>query len=75
MSFSHRKTIEESLKSKSADFFIFDLYKPEALNDNKNLVSPTLKVLIQDSISKMPIIQNGLIIQKRNHQRTNCPVY
>ena len=62
MSFSHRKTIEESLKSKQQIFY-FDLYKPEALNDNKNLVSPTLKVLIQDSISKMPIIQNGLIIQ------------
>lgn len=62
MSYSHRKTIEESLKSKQQIFY-FDLYKPEALNDNKNLVSPTLKVLIQDSISKMPIIQNGLIIQ------------
>ena len=61
-SYSHRKAIEESLKSKQQIFY-FDLYKPEALNDNKNLVSPTLKVLIQDSISKMPIIQNGLIIQ------------
>ena len=61
-SYSHRKTIEESLKSKQQIFY-FDLYKPEALNDNKNLVSPTLKVLIQDSISKMPIVQNGLIIQ------------
>ena len=60
--YSHRKVIEESLKSKQQIFY-FDLYKPEALNDNKNLVSPTLKVLIQDSISKMPIIQNGLIIQ------------
>ena len=60
--YSHRKTIEESLKSKQQIFY-FDLYKPETLNDNKNLVSPTLKVLIQDSISKMPIIQNGLIIQ------------
>lgn len=62
MSYSHRKTIEESLESKQQIFY-FDLYKTEALNDNKNLVSPTLKVLIQDSISKMPIIQNGLIIQ------------
>ena len=60
--YSHRKTIEESLKSKQQIFY-FDLYKPETLNDNKNLFSPTLKVLIQDSISKMPIIQNGLIIQ------------
>ena len=61
-SYSHRKAIEEYLKNKQQIFY-FDLYKPEALNDNKNLVSPTLKVLIQDSISKMPIIQNGLIIQ------------
>lgn len=60
--YSHRKAIEESLKSKQQIFY-FDLYKPEALNNNKNLVSPTLKVLVQDSISKMPIIQNGLIIQ------------
>ena len=60
--YSHRKAIEESLKSKQQIFY-FDLYKPEALNDNKNLVSSTLKVLIQDSISKMPIIQNGFIIQ------------
>jgi len=60
--YSHRKAIEKSLKSKQQIFY-FDLYKPEALNDNKNLVSPTLKVLIQDSISKMPIVQNGLIIQ------------
>ena len=62
MPYSHRKAIEESLRSQQQIFY-FDLYKPEALNDNKNLVSPTLKVLIQDSISKMPIIQNGLIIQ------------
>lgn len=62
MSYSHRKTIEESLRGQQQIFY-FDLYKPEALRDNKNLVSPTLKVLIQDSISKMPIIQNGLIIQ------------
>ena len=62
MPYSHRKAIEESLKSKQQIFY-FDLYKSEALNVNKNLVSPTLKVLIQDSISKMPIIQNGLIIQ------------
>lgn len=60
--YSHRKAIEESLKSQQQIFY-FDLYKPEALSDNKNLVSPTLKVLIQDSISKMPIVQNGLIIQ------------
>lgn len=58
--YSHRGAIDKALKSQ---FFYFDLYKPEALNDNKNLVSPTLKVLIQDSIFKMPIIQNGLIIQ------------
>lgn len=62
MPYSHRKAIEESLRSQQQIFY-FDLYKPEALNFNKNLVSPTLKVLIQDSISKMPIIQNGLIIQ------------
>lgn len=62
MPYSHRKAIEESLRSQQQIFY-FDLYKPEALNVNKNLVSPTLKVLIQDSISKMPIIQNGLIIQ------------
>ena len=60
--YSHRKAIEESLQSQQQIFY-FDLYKPEALSDNKNLVSPTLKVLIQDSISKMPIVQNGLIIQ------------
>ena len=60
--YSHRKAIEEALKSQQQIFY-FDLYKPEALNDNKNLVSSTLKVLIQDSISKMPIIQNGFIIQ------------
>ena len=62
MPYSHRKAIEKSLRSQQQIFY-FDLYKPEALNDNKNLVSPTLKVLIQDSISKMPIVQNGLIIQ------------
>lgn len=62
MPYSHRKAIEESLRSQQQIFY-FDLYKPEALNVNKNLVSPTLKVLIQDSISKMPIVQNGLIIQ------------
>lgn len=62
MPYSHRKAIEESLRSQQQIFY-FDLYKPEALSDNKNLVSPTLKVLIQDSISKMPIVQNGLIIQ------------
>lgn len=68
--YSHRKAIEESLKSKQQIFY-FDLYKPEALNDNKNLVSPTLKILIQDSIYKMPIIQNGLIIQNETiNERT-----
>lgn len=60
--YSQRKAIEESLRGQQQIFY-FDLYKPEALRDNKNLVSPTLKVLIQDSISKMPIVQNGLIIQ------------
>ena len=60
--YSQRKAIEESLRGQQQIFY-FNLYKPEALRGNKNLVSPTLKVLIQDSISKMPIVQNGLIIQ------------
>ena len=40
--YSHRKAIEESLKSQQQIFY-FDLYKPEALSDNKNLVSPNFK--------------------------------
>lgn len=66
--FSHRTTFESVLASPTINqSYFIECYTTEALNNPELtgtlMTSSSLRLLIRDSIIKMPIIQNGFIIQ------------